>query len=83
MSRKGLTIFVLGSDQERALRSAATAAVQLTATEFALTFRRAMHSLTGHQGWVNAVAISPDGTRLATGTDDGTVRIWTTDCTLS
>ena len=32
--RKRLTTFVLGSDQERALRSAATAAMQLTATEF-------------------------------------------------
>ena len=32
--RRRLTAVVLGSDQERALRSAATAAVQLTANEF-------------------------------------------------
>ncbi|MEV7738866.1 NB-ARC domain-containing protein [Streptomyces sp. NPDC088921] len=32
--------------------------------------------LTGHTGLVSAVAISPDGTWLATGGDDRTVRIW-------
>jgi len=29
-----------------------------------------------HAGEVNAVAFSPDGTRLATGSGDGTVRVW-------
>ncbi|GAA0420692.1 hypothetical protein Acor_83280 [Acrocarpospora corrugata] len=32
--------------------------------------------LTGHTHWVFSVAYSPDGTRLATGSADGTVRIW-------
>ena len=32
--------------------------------------------LTGHNGSVEAVAIAPDGTWLATAGDDGTVRIW-------
>ncbi|MFE2132027.1 NB-ARC domain-containing protein [Streptomyces sp. NPDC059466] len=32
--------------------------------------------LTGHAGTVSAVAISPDGTWLATGGDDRAVRIW-------
>ncbi|MGW0747440.1 NB-ARC domain-containing protein, partial [Streptomyces sp. NPDC002817] len=32
--------------------------------------------LTGHTGIVSAVAFSPDGTRLATGSDGGAVRIW-------
>ena len=31
---------------------------------------------TGHTSWVTAVAIAPDGTWLATASDDGTVRIW-------
>ena len=33
-------------------------------------------SLTGHVGHVNTVAFSPDGHLLATGGDDGTVRIY-------
>ena len=32
--------------------------------------------LTGHDGKVNAVAVAPDGSWLATGSSDGTVRIW-------
>ena len=33
-------------------------------------------TLTGHTGPVTAVAIAPDGTWLASGGDDGSVRIW-------
>ncbi|MBI3272991.1 MAG: DUF4062 domain-containing protein [Planctomycetes bacterium] len=32
--------------------------------------------LRGHEGWVNSVAFSPDGTRLASGSADYTVRLW-------
>ncbi len=32
--------------------------------------------LTGHTGRVTRVAVSPDGARLATASDDGTVRVW-------
>ncbi|MEU0210084.1 NB-ARC domain-containing protein [Streptomyces canus] len=35
-----------------------------------------MRTLTGHRGPVHAVAFSPDGTRIATGSRDTTVRIW-------
>lgn len=32
--------------------------------------------LTGHENWVNSVAVSPDGTWAASGSDDRTVKIW-------
>lgn len=35
-------------------------------------------NLTGHQDWVYSLATSPDGTRLASGSGDGTVKIWNT-----
>ncbi len=33
-------------------------------------------SLTGHAGWVNAVAFSPNGETLMSGGDDETLRLW-------
>ena len=33
-------------------------------------------TLTGHEGNITSATFSPDGTRLATGSEDGTVKIW-------
>ncbi|REJ73311.1 MAG: hypothetical protein DWQ29_19190 [Planctomycetota bacterium] len=32
-----------------------------------------------HEGWVRCLAVSPDGRLLATGSEDGSVRVWTMD----
>jgi hypothetical protein len=37
---------------------------------------RELLTLTGHAGGVNSVAWSPDGARLATGSNDGTAKVW-------
>ena len=37
---------------------------------------RPICSLRGHEGIVNSVAFNPDGTRLASGSADNTVKVW-------
>ncbi|MFF0000941.1 AAA family ATPase [Streptomyces avermitilis] len=35
-----------------------------------------VHTLSGHTAPVGAVAVTPDGSRVITGSDDGTARVW-------
>ena len=35
-----------------------------------------LHALTGHSAAVRSLAVSPEGHRLASGSDDKTVDIW-------
>ena len=35
-----------------------------------------LHTFTEHKGWVYSVSFSPGGQTLASGSDDGTVRLW-------
>ncbi len=43
---------------------------------FDLPNRRLLHTLKGHTGWLLDAAISRDGTRYASSSVDGTIRIW-------
>jgi small GTP-binding protein len=37
---------------------------------------RLLHTLRGHEDTINQIAWSPDGRRIASASDDGTIRIW-------
>jgi WD40 repeat protein len=37
---------------------------------------RKVQMLNGHHDWIKAIALSPDGTLLASGSSDHTVKLW-------
>jgi WD40 repeat protein len=41
--------------------------------------RRLAATLSGHTDWVYAAAVSPDGKKVASGSADGTVKLWNLD----
>tara|TARA_R110002096_G_scaffold26518_7_gene81765 strand:+ start:3375 stop:8057 length:4683 start_codon:yes stop_codon:yes gene_type:complete len=49
---------------------------QFLSTNSGINFRSFSLHLSGHVSSVNSVAWSPDGTRLASTSDDGTIRLW-------
>ena len=37
---------------------------------------KCLQTLEGHSWYVNSVSFSPDGTKIASGSDDETVKVW-------
>ncbi|MDX2948172.1 WD40 repeat domain-containing protein [Streptomyces caniscabiei] len=62
-----------------ALEECAPTSAAQQALHTALNASRVRAVLRGHGQDINAVTWSPDGARLATGSDDGTIRVWNTE----
>lgn len=37
---------------------------------------KVLHTLVGHNSWVNAIAVTPDGRRAVSGSRDATIKVW-------
>jgi WD40 repeat protein len=44
-----------------------------------LRTRKEIHTLYGHTGWVNTLALRQDGEIWVTGNNDGTLKVWGLD----
>ncbi|WP_293103305.1 hypothetical protein [Moorena sp. SIOASIH] len=81
-NRESLDPLILALKAGRQLKSATvvgtdTRTSTLAALQQALYAVRERNRLEGHKSWVNSVSFSPDSQLLATGSDDGTVKLWT------
>jgi len=69
-----------GTQYDLALSSdgklAATCGNQTDICLWSVSGHRLVHKLSGHRGWVYALAFSPDSSQLASGSGDGTIRCW-------
>ncbi len=54
----------------------ADALESLLDTERAKTAADQLRQVAGHEGWVNDVAVTPDGKYVMSGSGDTTVRVW-------
>jgi len=79
------SLYVLNDDPELAVMLATEGISVRRTGEAEEALREAMlhfglrHILKGHKGGVERATFTPDGKRIATGGDDGTVRIWNTE----
>jgi WD40 repeat protein len=64
-------------------RSFAHAAADNTVIVRALANGNPLRTLSGHTGRVACLTFAPDGARLVTGSDDGTIRVWDLDAKAS
>ncbi|AOY80813.1 hypothetical protein BJP36_13735 [Moorena producens JHB] len=83
-NRESLDPLILALKAGRQLNSAIPVETD-TRTQTLATLQQAIYGvrernrLEGHNSWVNSLSFSPDGEILATGSADGTVKLWSRD----